>query len=174
MVSHGCALLCVISLIWSPNSLTTLVLTCLYLGLLSKTYNILVGATVLLFPTSLRFVIYGSWNCARDLFEKIKSTTNVTRAHIIFFVRAMAVSLEMIVGRLGSIMGNFIFPVLLEYGCASPIINLSCFSGREYFVQQLFLQSHKVVISHARKYIIYLLVCILLTCFLPSTRKHAV
>ncbi|XP_020286619.1 putative transporter svop-1 [Pseudomyrmex gracilis] len=113
MVSHGCALLCVISLIWSPNSLTTLVLTCLYLGLLSKTYNILVGATVLLFPTSLR---------------------------------AMAVSLEMIVGRLGSIMGNFIFPVLLEYGCASPIINLSCFSG----------------------------LCILLTCFLPSTRKHAV
>lgn len=56
VISYGCALLCLIALIWSTNTLTTLALTCLYLGLLSKNYNVMVGATVLLFPTSLRWV----------------------------------------------------------------------------------------------------------------------
>lgn len=112
-VGFGSALLCLIALIWSTNTLTTLILTCLYVGLLSKSFNVLVGATVLLFPTSLR---------------------------------AMAVSMEMIIGRVGAMTGNLIFPVLLEYGCIAPIINLACFT----------------------------ILCILLTCFLPSTHKHAV
>ncbi|XP_011692708.1 PREDICTED: synaptic vesicle glycoprotein 2B-like [Wasmannia auropunctata] len=112
-IDYGCSLLCLIALIWSTNTLTTLVLTCLYVGLLSKSFNILVGATVLLFPTSLR---------------------------------AMAVSTEMIIGRVGSMIGNFMFPVLLQYGCLAPIINLICFT----------------------------LSCMLLTCFIPSTSKHAV
>ncbi|XP_012227333.2 synaptic vesicle glycoprotein 2B-like [Linepithema humile] len=113
LISYGCALLCLISLIWSTNTLTTLVLTCLNLGLLCLTFNVVVGATVLLFPTSLR---------------------------------AMAVSMQMIVGRIGAMLGNLIFPILLAYGCVTPIINLACFT----------------------------LLCILLTYFLPSTRKHAV
>ncbi|XP_072752510.1 uncharacterized protein [Anoplolepis gracilipes] len=113
LVSHGCALLCCISLIWSTNSLTTLILTCLYVGLLSKAFNVTVGAAVLLFPTSLR---------------------------------AMAVSMQMIIGRVGAMIGNLIFPILLEHGCIVPIINLTCFN----------------------------LLCMLLTCFIPSTRKHAV
>lgn len=113
IISYGCSLLCLISLIWSTNTLTTLILTCLYVGLLCKTFNVMVGATVLLFPTSLR---------------------------------AMAVSMEMIVGRVGAMTGNLIFPVLLEYGCIAPIINLACFT----------------------------LLSILLVCFVPSTRKHAV
>ncbi|GAB1864206.1 Major facilitator superfamily (MFS) profile domain-containing protein [Camponotus japonicus] len=113
LVSYGCALLCSISLIWSTNTLVTLILTCLYVGLFNKGFNIIIGATVLLFPTSLR---------------------------------AMAVSMEMIVGRIGTIIGNLVFPVLLEYGCVAPIINMICFN----------------------------LLCIVLTCFLPSTHKHAV
>ncbi|KAL6427218.1 hypothetical protein ACFW04_008670 [Cataglyphis niger] len=112
-VSYGCALLCSISLIWSTNTLVTLVLTCLYVGLMSKAFNVTLGATVLLFPTSLR---------------------------------AMAVSMEMIIGRVGAMIGNLIFPILLEYSCIAPIINLTCFN----------------------------LLCMLLTCFIPSTRKHAV
>ncbi|EFN72217.1 hypothetical protein EAG_15227 [Camponotus floridanus] len=112
-ISYGCALLCSISLIWSTNTLVTLILTCLYVGLFNKGYNITVSATVLLFPTSLR---------------------------------AMAVSMEMLVGRIGTIVGNLVFPVLLEYGCVAPIINLICFN----------------------------LLCIVLTCFIPNTRKHAV
>ncbi|EZA47348.1 Synaptic vesicle glycoprotein 2B [Ooceraea biroi] len=98
LVSYGSALLCLIALIWSTNALITLVLTCLYLGLLCKNFNVMVGATVLLFPTSLR---------------------------------AMAVSMEMIVGRIGSMIGNLIFPILLQYGCIAPIINLACFTLRK-------------------------------------------
>ncbi|XP_025164006.1 synaptic vesicle glycoprotein 2B [Harpegnathos saltator] len=113
LVSYGCALVCLISLIWATNTLVILVLTCMFVGLLSETFNVVVGATVLLFPTSLR---------------------------------AMAVSMEMIVGRIGSMIGNLLFPVLLAHGCVAPIINLACFT----------------------------LLCIILTCFLPSTSKHAV
>ncbi|KAL6266719.1 hypothetical protein P5V15_003555 [Pogonomyrmex californicus] len=112
-IAYGCSLLCLISLIWSTSRLTTLIITCLYVGLLSKTLNVIIGATVLVFPTSLR---------------------------------AMAVSIEMITGRVGSMTGNLIFPILLEYGCIAPIINLACFT----------------------------LLCLLLTYFVPSTRKHAV
>lgn len=112
-ISYGCALLCCIFLIWSTNALSTLILTCLYVGLMSKAFNVMVGATVLLFPTSLR---------------------------------AMAVSTQMIIGRVGAMIGNLIFPILLEYGCIAPIINLTCFN----------------------------LLCMILTCFIPSTRKHAV
>ncbi|KAH0955694.1 hypothetical protein HN011_001947, partial [Eciton burchellii] len=95
LISYGCALLCLVALIWSTNALTTLILTCLYLGLQCKNFNVMIGATVLLFPTSLR---------------------------------AMAVSMEMIIGRIGSMIGNLIFPVLLRYGCVAPIINLACFT----------------------------------------------
>ncbi|XP_029674988.1 synaptic vesicle glycoprotein 2B-like isoform X2 [Formica exsecta] len=112
-ISYGCALLCSISLIWSTNILIILTLTCLYIGLMSSAFNVTLGATVLLFPTSLR---------------------------------AMAVSMEMMIGRVGAMIGNLIFPILLEYSCIAPIINLTCFN----------------------------LVCMLLTCFVPSTRKHAV
>ncbi|KYQ54830.1 Synaptic vesicle glycoprotein 2B [Trachymyrmex zeteki] len=111
-VGYGCSILCLIALIWSTSTLSTLILTCLYVGIMSKSFYVLVGATVLLFPTTLR---------------------------------AMAVSIEMIIGRLGSMTGNLIFPVLLEYGCVAPIINLICFT----------------------------LLCLLLTYFLPSTNKHA-
>ncbi|XP_012543136.1 synaptic vesicle glycoprotein 2B isoform X2 [Monomorium pharaonis] len=113
LVGFGCSLLCLIALIWSSNTLTTLILTCLYIGLFGKTFNVVVGATVLLFPTSLR---------------------------------AMAVSMQMIVGRMGVIVGNLLFPVLLECGCIAPIINLAGF----------------------------ILLCMILTCFIPSTRKHMV
>ncbi|KAG5336229.1 SV2A protein, partial [Acromyrmex heyeri] len=111
-VGYGCSILCLVALIWSTSTLSTLILTCLYVGIMSKNFYILVGATVLLFPTSLR---------------------------------TMAVSIEMIIGRLGAMTGNLIFPVLLEYGCVAPIINLICFT----------------------------LLCLLLTYFLPSTNKHA-
>lgn len=57
VVNYGCSLLCLIAIIWATNTLTTLILVCLFIGLLSKSFNIMVGATVLIFPTSLRSVI---------------------------------------------------------------------------------------------------------------------
>lgn len=44
----------------------------------------------------------------------------------------MAVSMEMLIGRIGSLTGNLMFPILLEYGCIAPIINLACFTLRKY------------------------------------------
>lgn len=44
----------------------------------------------------------------------------------------MAVSMEMILGRVGSMTGNILFPVLLEYGCIAPIINLICYTLCKY------------------------------------------
>ncbi|XP_015610531.1 synaptic vesicle glycoprotein 2B [Cephus cinctus] len=42
-------------------------------------------------------------------------------------LRTMAVSLTMMLGRVGSLLGNLLFPVLLTYGCIYPIIELSGF-----------------------------------------------
>ncbi|XP_078049211.1 putative transporter svop-1 [Augochlora pura] len=58
-------------------------------------------------------------------------------------LRTMAVSLVMTFGRIGSMIGNVLFPVLLAYGCIAPILTLSGF----------------------------LLSCFLLTCLLPRSRK---
>ncbi|XP_046815790.1 synaptic vesicle glycoprotein 2B-like [Vespa crabro] len=92
-----CYTICFLSLIsitWSTSYLLTLGLTCLFVGIMMTTLNIVVGATVLLFPTSLR---------------------------------TMAVSLVMMIGRSGSLIGNVVFPVLLEYGCIAPIMTIACF-----------------------------------------------
>ncbi|KAK2580653.1 hypothetical protein KPH14_007759 [Odynerus spinipes] len=92
-----CYTLCAVSLIsmtWSTNAILTLALTCLYVGVMNTTLNIVIGAAVILFPTSLR---------------------------------TMAVSLEMIMGRIGSLIGNVVFPVLLQYGCMTPIFTIACF-----------------------------------------------
>ncbi|KAG7201620.1 hypothetical protein KM043_004360 [Ampulex compressa] len=57
-------------------------------------------------------------------------------------LRTMAVSLEMMTGRIGSMLGNLLFPVLLSWGCLAPIIGLGSFS----------------------------LMCIVLTCFIPKVK----
>lgn len=41
--------------------------------------------------------------------------------------RAIAVSFVMMVGRIGSICGNILFPILLAQGCFVPMIQLACF-----------------------------------------------
>ncbi|KOC68366.1 Synaptic vesicle glycoprotein 2B [Habropoda laboriosa] len=72
----------------------------------------------------------------------------VVAATVILFptaLRAIAVSLVMTIGRLGSICGNMLFPVLLDQGCFAPMIQLACF----------------------------ILLCIVLTCFLPIPKKKA-
>ncbi|XP_033328680.2 uncharacterized protein LOC117221661 [Megalopta genalis] len=109
-ISYGAALSCIVYFIWSTNTVITLGLTCVFVGLTNISLNIVVAAAVILFPTSLR---------------------------------TMAVSLVMTSGRIGSIIGNVLFPVLLAYGCIAPILTLSGF----------------------------LLSCIALTCLLPRSRK---
>ncbi|XP_031832422.1 synaptic vesicle glycoprotein 2C [Nomia melanderi] len=59
-------------------------------------------------------------------------------------LRTIAVSLVMTSGRIGSVIGNILFPVLLEYGCLAPMIALSGF----------------------------VLMCIVLGCLLPSRRAE--
>ncbi|XP_043589962.1 synaptic vesicle 2-related protein-like [Bombus pyrosoma] len=109
-ISYGVAFICIICLNWSSDTLLTLILTSLFIGLTNTTLNIIVAATVIMFPTSLR---------------------------------AIAVSLVMSVGRIGSVVGNLLFPILLAQGCLTPMIQLACL----------------------------ILLCSILTCFLPSTKK---
>ncbi|XP_041982996.1 synaptic vesicle glycoprotein 2C-like [Aricia agestis] len=40
-------------------------------------------------------------------------------------VRALATSMFMMIGRLGSLLGSILFPVLLEVGCMAPFLSLS-------------------------------------------------
>ncbi|XP_076750991.1 synaptic vesicle glycoprotein 2B isoform X2 [Xylocopa sonorina] len=94
---HICYIVAVTSLIsmyWSTSTMVTLFLTSLFVGLTNTTLNIIVGVTVMLFPTSLR---------------------------------AIAVSLVMTVGRIGTITGNLLFPVVLAQGCLASMIQLACF-----------------------------------------------
>ena len=93
-ICYTVSFFCIIYMNWSTNMLLTLLLTCLFLGMTTMAVNVVVGTTIVLFPTSLR---------------------------------AIAVSLVMSSGRTGSIMGNLLFPVLLQYGCLAPVIELAVF-----------------------------------------------
>ncbi|XP_076245974.1 putative transporter SVOPL [Calliopsis andreniformis] len=58
-------------------------------------------------------------------------------------LRTIAVSLAMMSGRIGTIIGNLLFPIFLAYSCLVPVIGLATF----------------------------LLLCIVLTCFLPLSKN---
>lgn len=50
----------------------------------------------------------------------------------------MAVSLTMMIGRVGALSGNVMFPVLLQYGCIEAVIFLVVMIlGKLFFVQFL-------------------------------------
>ncbi|XP_043791118.1 synaptic vesicle glycoprotein 2B-like isoform X1 [Apis laboriosa] len=112
VICYGISLICIISLYWSSNSLLTLLLSSFFIGFTNNTQNIIISATVIMFPTSLRTI---------------------------------AVSFVMMVGRIGSICGNILFPILLAQGCFVPMIQLACF----------------------------ILFCSILTCYLPLSKKGA-
>lgn len=56
-ISYGVAFLCIIYLNWSSDTLLTLILTSAFIGLTNTTHNIIIAATVIMFPTSLRLNI---------------------------------------------------------------------------------------------------------------------
>ena len=47
--------------------------------------------------------------------------------------RTMAVSLTMMVGRVGSLIGNILFPLFLEYGCSVALSLLTGLVSGNYF-----------------------------------------
>ncbi|XP_066603003.1 synaptic vesicle glycoprotein 2B-like [Prorops nasuta] len=110
LISYVVALSCMLALNWSSCWLMTLVITCVFIGMMGTTLNVMIALAVSVFPTALR---------------------------------TMAVSLSMMVGRIGSIIGNLLFPVLLAYGCLSPLIALASST----------------------------LLCLILTCFVPRPPK---
>ncbi|XP_034172491.2 putative transporter SVOPL [Osmia lignaria lignaria] len=94
-ICYGVSFCCIVCLYWSTDALLTLILTGMTVGFTNTTLSTIIGATVILFPTSLR---------------------------------AIAVSLAMMIGRIGTIVGNLLFPVLLSYGCLVPMIQLALFT----------------------------------------------
>ncbi|XP_043470410.1 synaptic vesicle glycoprotein 2B-like isoform X1 [Leptopilina heterotoma] len=111
LISLFISFISIVTMQWSPNTLITLIITCIYSGVQSACVNLSISITVDLFPTTLR---------------------------------TMAVSLIMMTGRIGALLGNIMFPVLLEYGCFVPIIALAFF----------------------------ILLCIVLTFFIPKPNKN--
>uniref|UniRef100_A0A1A9VEL8 Major facilitator superfamily (MFS) profile domain-containing protein n=1 Tax=Glossina austeni TaxID=7395 RepID=A0A1A9VEL8_GLOAU len=81
-----------IGLYWSTDSLTTLIISALFLNTSSIATTSLNGLILTLFPTTLR--------------------TSVA-------------SLSMMFGRLGSLSGNLLFPIFMEYGCLPPFLMVS-------------------------------------------------
>ncbi|XP_018562441.1 synaptic vesicle glycoprotein 2B-like [Anoplophora glabripennis] len=75
------------SLYFSRNTPTTVVLSALFIAFGSIGINVILAVVVDLFPTTLR---------------------------------TMTVSLTMMFGRAGAVLGNLVFPFLLEAGCAPP------------------------------------------------------
>ncbi|XP_013105439.2 synaptic vesicle glycoprotein 2B [Stomoxys calcitrans] len=84
--------LCSISLFWSSSSLSTLVITSLFIAMGSMANTAAIGTSVNLFPTSLRTLI---------------------------------VSLTMVVERMGTILGNVIFPIFMQLGCVPPFVMIT-------------------------------------------------
>jgi MFS family permease len=82
----GC---CGLMMYWAKSSLTTLILSSIYVTISSVSTTALVGTIVALFPTS---------------------------------TRTMVVSLTMMFGRLGAMIGNVLFPHLIELGCMPPFL----------------------------------------------------
>ncbi|XP_064212298.1 synaptic vesicle glycoprotein 2C [Tribolium castaneum] len=78
-------------LYFAQNSLSTIILSCLFVSLGSININVVLAVVVDLFPTTLR---------------------------------TMTISLTMMVGRSGAMLGNLIFPVLLQLGCAPPFFTV--------------------------------------------------
>ncbi|CAD7093693.1 unnamed protein product [Hermetia illucens] len=78
-----------ISLYWATNSLTTMIMSAIYVAVGSIGSTAIVGVVATLFPTTLR---------------------------------TMIVSLVMMFGRTGALIGNTLFPIFLEWGCLPPFI----------------------------------------------------
>ncbi|XP_017890725.1 synaptic vesicle glycoprotein 2B-like [Ceratina calcarata] len=84
-----------------------------------------------------------------SFFVGLSNTTlnTIVAATVILFptsLRTIAVSTVMAIGRIGSMIGNILFPILLAQGCFVPIIQLACL----------------------------VLLCMIVTCFLPMNKKN--
>ncbi|XP_075157921.1 uncharacterized protein LOC142231187 [Haematobia irritans] len=92
---------CGLALYWSSSTLTTLIITSLYMSMASIATSSSVTTSVTVFPTTSRTII---------------------------------VSSSMTCGRVGTILGNLLFPMLMSLGCVPPIIMLA---GVMYFTSLL-------------------------------------
>lgn len=84
-----------------------LVLSSIFIALTSVSSTAIISVVVDLFPTTLRQL------------NKIISPL------ILDFSRTMAVSLTMMFGRSGAMIGNLIFPLLLDLNCTVPFFLLA-------------------------------------------------
>ncbi|XP_059223998.1 uncharacterized protein LOC106093137 [Stomoxys calcitrans] len=80
---------CGLALYWSSSTLTTLIITSLYMSMASIATSSSVTTSVTVYPTTSRTII---------------------------------VSSAMTCGRIGTILGNLLFPMLMSLGCIPPIV----------------------------------------------------
>lgn len=120
---------CGIGLYWAGNTTTIVLLSAGYISIASIASTTLVGSIVSLFPTATR------WS---DLFvQTFKAWPSFD------LYRTMTVSLAMMFGRSGAIIGNLLFPLLLSFGCLPPFAMIGATALSKFRVEywQKFINS---------------------------------
>lgn len=105
------------SLYFSTSTMMTLVLSSMFVAAGSVMINNMLAIIVDLFPTTLR--------SEKMVFLKFYSFQN-------WFSRTMTVALAMMSGRTGAVIGNALYPLLLQSGCAAPFIYNGVLSLSKY------------------------------------------
>lgn len=107
---------CCGSLYWAEDTNSILGLCSVFVAMSSIGGACVVNVIVDNFPTCLR---YKDISFSSNFFIlRVKYLID----YLILLFRTMAVSLTMMVGRIGAVIGNLLFPVLFDLSCLGPFI----------------------------------------------------
>lgn len=105
---------CCASLYWASSANSILGLCSVFVAMSSIGGACVVNIIVDNFPTGLRYNYLIRQQLQNLLYAMIH------RLFHAFLFRTMAVSLTMMVGRLGAVIGNLLFPILFNLSCLGP------------------------------------------------------
>lgn len=125
---------CCTSLYWAENSNSILGLCSVFVAMSSIGGACVVNIVADNFPTCLR--------CKNVLFYKRFFLYPVVFLTVLmfFFFRTMAISFSMMIGRIGAVTGNLLFPVLFNLTCLGPFFMIASVSLGKIILFYKFLQ----------------------------------
>lgn len=126
---------CCASLYWAEDANSVLGLSSVFVAMSSIGGATVTSVIVDNFPTYLRYIssnvslfvsfaetCVGLWLIAKQE-ETCYARIWLSSVHVYFFCfRTMAVSITMMMGRIGAVIGNLLFPILFDLSCLGPII----------------------------------------------------
>lgn len=111
---------CCTSLYWAENSNSILGLCSVFVAMSSIGGACVVNIVADNFPTCLRY--------KNVLFSKCFFHILFLTISMFFFFRTMAISFSMMIGRIGAVTGNLLFPVLFNLTCLGPFFMIASVS----------------------------------------------